>query len=1122
MVINAYINNEGAQAEWKIRVEGIDIQRPADIQDAWDMQMTLAVIEYVPQKQRCLLLGHFLAVPVCKSQLVWSMNRNILGWFDIQIAYTLNKESALHMNATEEEMMLNRLRTGRGLFVILALVLLFQTAMIAPMALADEQAADGNDGSYSFEAEAAGNQLIGKAAVKDCELAVGCSGNQMVGNLWGGSALQFNGVNVTEGGVYAMTVHYISGDPRSFAVSVNSGGSDRYDLPKTADWSTLGTYEIQLELHQGENTIRFSDEDGYSPDIDKIELRLIDSGPGTDPNEPPAGNGQVYEAEAPANTLTGHSVIRSCKAETECSGGKKVGDIWGGSTLQFNQINAPTSGIYTLKLSYISGDPRPIAISVNSGEKETYTPPQTASWDTIGVFTIEVELQEGSNTILFDDNGGWSPDIDKIEMISSEAPGEEPGDVDGIGNIGAEIDTAKYGSIKVSEHETGVTLSNGIYKITYNTESGLAAFDWNGKTIAKGMYSSILLDKQLDSKNYAEHLFTMNKVEKIKDGHGKGIRVTIENREPGLPTMKQIYQIYDRLPYFLVSQQVKGDETLSTNEMSPVVLNSTGGVDIGSYADNRVLIAPFDNDAWSRYQARTINTSLNTNNYVSSELTAVYDNTGRNGLVIGSVTHDQWKTGIYWSGSADRLNKLKVYGGFSSPTSTHDTIAHGKVTGTTLTSPQIFIGYYADYREGLESYGQANAAVAPPLAFERGVPKGVAVGWNSWGAYESHLSYDKVVAVSDFFKENLQKSSFANKGNVYINMDSYWDNLSEQQLKQAVKVINNNGQKAGIYYGPFVYWGDNMDQPVEGTEGKYTYGDIILRDLNGSPLPKVDGAYAIDPTHPGSKQRIEYYFKRFLDYGFEYIKIDFLSHGSFEGKHYDPNVQTGIQAYNQGMAHINKVLDGKMFISASIAPLFPSQYAHARRISCDIDGTLSRTEYQLNNLTYGWWQNGTIYPYTDPDYMALVKGGSFAASQTRVNSAVISGTVFLNSDDVNDPAAQELMKKLLTNKQVNDVALKGKAFKPVEGNTGTGAADMFVMQEGKDYYLAVFNYTNESVTKTIDFKRSGIPDVSLANVTDLWTNESSQVTGQWTVSLDGAQSKLFKITVKSSGSIDQD
>ncbi|WP_051236393.1 carbohydrate-binding protein [Paenibacillus pinihumi] len=823
---------------------------------------------------------------------------------------------------------------------------------------------------------------------------------------------------------------------------------------------------------------------------------------------------QSYEGEAPGNTFTGNAGIHTCSAIAACSGGKKIGNLWGGSSVTFNNVNVATAGVYVLKLFYISEDSRALKLTVNNGEPDLFTPPTTPNWDTIGTFELEIELNAGNNAIKFDDNGGWSPDIDKIEIRPSSNPGPNPGNNGAIGNIGPVVNTQQFGSVTVNKHSNGVAISNGTYTVTYNTNTGLSAYDWNGSRIATGVYSTVKLGTSvLANTDYTHHNFSMSSIESVNDGHGTGIKVVIENKKNGLPTMKQIYHVYENLPYFVASQEVQSSSTIETNNMAPIVINAAGGVDLGSYGDNRVLITPFDNDMWSRYQARSMNTYLNAHRYISSEVTAIYDNSSRKGLVVGSITHDTWKTGISWGGSNNRLNQLNVFGGFTSVEQTHDTIAHGAISGTTLKSPQIFVGYYDDYRNGMEGYGRANAAVAPPLAFGPDIPQGVPFGWNSWGAYAHELSFSKVVDVSNFFKDYLQDNSFNNNGNVYINLDSYWDWLSPQELADVADIIRDNGQKPGIYDGPFVYWGDNMQQTVEGTNGQYTYGDIVLRDYSGNILPKVDGAYAIDPTHPGAKMRTQALYNRFLSLGFEYIKIDFLSHASFEGKHYDPNVKTGIQAYNQGLAFINQVLDGKMFISASIAPLFPSQYAHARRISCDIYGSLDSTEYQLNNLTYGWWQNGTIYHYTDPDYMTLEKGGSLNGAQSRVTAAAISGTVFLNSDNVSKPIAQQYMQTLLTNPRINELAAKGKAFRPIEGNTGTASTDQFILKDGNDYYLAVFNFTHSPVTKTVNLARAGISGASSYTVQDLWTNATTQHSGgQLSVQLGAAQSKLFKIT----------
>jgi hypothetical protein len=341
-------------------------------------------------------------------------------------------------------------------------------------------------------------------------------------------------------------------------------------------------------------------------------------------------------------------------------------------------------------------------------------------------------------------------------------------------------------------------------------------------------------------------------------------------------------------------------------------------------------------------------------------------------------------------------------------------------------------------------------------------------------------------------------------------MDSFWTNLSDQQLLDAVAAIHQNGQKAGSYHTPFVYWGNNMLEEVEGTHGQYTYGDIVLKDSEGKIVPHAMGI-ALDPTHPGTKMKIDFDIARFKNRGYDFIKLDFLTHASMEGKFYDENITTGIQAYNEGMSYLLNQLGNTMFVSASIAPIFPSQYAHSRRISCDIDGSISSTEYQLNSQTYGWWQNGTIYRYTDPDYMTLNKGETFEGAQTQVNASVISGTVYLNSDDVNNMAAQNLMQELLTNPRVNELAVKGKAFRSVEGNTSSGASEIFALEDQGAYYLAVFNYSKEPADKIVDLDRAGIPVNS--SIVDLWTNQPVESqNGKLTLTLSGRQSVLYKLT----------
>ena len=636
-------------------------------------------------------------------------------------------------------------------------------------------------------------------------------------------------------------------------------------------------------------------------------------------------------------------------------------------------------------------------------------------------------------------------------------------------------------------------MTNANVRLEYDLSTGRANFYWqnalkiSGFYAGVGLYSGGVLTNYITGTIYASHSWTVT-----------NNQVEITSTRVDLPTMKQTF-ILDQDNSFLTRVDMIGSG-LQSRWMGPVVMDISGGVDIGNYNDNRALVVPFDNDSFTfSYNGRPIN-----NTAMSYEASAFYDNTTRNGLVVGSVTHDTWKTGVYFEGANNRLNVLNVFGGVTS-SDTRDVVEHGIVKGNTISSPTAFVGFGSDWRTVIESFGDANTAQTSRLVWNGGVP----FGWNSWYAYQAGVSFSNATAASSFIKNNLQTNQFNNQGVVYINLDSFWSNLSDSELQQFANYCHSNAQKAGIYWTPFVYWGtasQGSNSLMTGS-GTYKWSNAYLRTPDGDPQV-LDNGIALDPTHPGSKQMTAYYINYFRSRGFDFLKLDFLTHGALEGVHFDTNVVTGIQAYNQGMQYLLSQNNG-MFLSAAISPIFPYQYAHSRRIYCDTATSIADTAASMQAVTYGWWINGRLYQFSDPDMMKF-SGGTANENQSRLINCAVAGTVFLNSDDLVSAAGQNLARTCLTNSNINGVARAGLSFRPIEGNTGTNAADVFVRQDGTTWYVAVFNYTASSTNKTLSLARLGISGIYTAM--DLWNGSFSVVTGSsWNVNLGARQTKLFRL-----------
>ena len=614
---------------------------------------------------------------------------------------------------------------------------------------------------------------------------------------------------------------------------------------------------------------------------------------------------------------------------------------------------------------------------------------------------------------------------------------------------------------------------------------------------------------------------------KVADAFGRGTCHEFVFTSPAngdAVTLTQSFYVYDGKDYVLTDLALEGAASLRSNYLAPVAVSAA--YDLYAPAQtNRMLRVPFDNDGFVRYHQNRM-----TGDMISYEVSALYAGESRRGVVLGSVSHDRWKSAVEVKASGDgRVEALKVFSGVANK-ETRDELPHGKVRGPEVRSALMFVGSFADWRDGMEEYARANTLVQPMRkTWTRGTP----FGWQSWGVMSDKNSYDVDVAVSRYFKETLNPAGFRNSQGLNVMSIDAWDGMSSEQRTAFCKVVKENGQIPGSYVTPFcLWWNEDMlyRKIFEGSQ--YTGYECVLK-VNGKPA-KLDGAYCLDPTHPGTKEFISREVRNKKKEGFEYLKVDFTSNGMVQAdSYYNKNVTTAVEAYNEGFSHfIAEVDKGEpMFIALSIAPIFPYQYGNSRRIACDTWGKIGQSEYSMNAVAGGWWTK-EFYQYNDPDHLVLVGNDqekeTEGENRARFTNGAVSGMVLVSDNySLEDRSgrgdaklSRERAGKILMNADVNEMADLGRSGRPVYGYRehnvkADGAESCFVLESERYLYLAVLNYKDTPISGTVTLERLGLPASGFDAVKELWSGSEVEVgAGGLSYTVPGKDAKIFRFRKK--------
>lgn len=602
---------------------------------------------------------------------------------------------------------------------------------------------------------------------------------------------------------------------------------------------------------------------------------------------------------------------------------------------------------------------------------------------------------------------------------------------------------------------------------------------WEDFSLFKAYAAAFHTDGRcIDTRNAA-----LEREEKKEDAEGSTLLLTFCD-ENGLCLKEKLTVSQNGVPEASCCLYGKDGETVETRRLTPLVLMEAEGNHLKLWKNlwAKMLLVPYDNTMWLRYEAAPLRAGRK-----SYDLTVLFAEESREGLLIGASDFTVWKNAVVCS--AYDARNLNAECGVADEGS-HDSAVHGSMIGTEIWSSGFCILYGEDYRRLLEEYGDFLNGKRKPLQWKEGIP----FGFNSWAGLAFRLNEENYRKTAAFLREELQTAGYQNRGVTYANLDAGWSAIPEENLPVIVRELHEKGQKAGIYDAPFAFFGENAEEEIPGAPG-HVYEEILLKDAAGNPLPRVDGAIPFDVTHPVWQQQMRWKLERFVKWDFDYVKLDFMTHGGMEGCHYAESVRTGRQAITQGYELIADYLSeekiGKpFFISLSIAPLFPNGYGHARRFSCDAFGTDEDVEYVLNAQTYAWWQNGRLYQYNDPDHICLLRGfimerdSTEGEARARYTSAVIAGTVMMLSDDYENPTARERALRFAGNRKINELAAKGVAFSPAE-SAGSSAAAVYTARVDDRQYVALFHWKREKAIVRVDCGRAGI--ATGLNYRELWS-----------------------------------
>ena len=280
--------------------------------------------------------------------------------------------------------------------------------------------------------------------------------------------------------------------------------------------------------------------------------------------------------------------------------------------------------------------------------------------------------------------------------------------------------------------------------------------------------------------------------------------------------------------------------------------------------------------------------------------------------------------------------------------------------GETIESDWFYIGSGKTPDEALGAYMDTLAAYSQLPA----LPKEVPTGWCTWYYYLDGIREETIRENMQYLSENRSRLPVR-----IVQIDDGWEGKYgdwepnakfPSGMKQLADEIRAEGYIPGIWLCPFTAQLDS--------EFAKAHPEAMVQKPDGSGPTQ-----AIDPTHPeGARHLRELFHKLSYEWGYRYIKLDYMIAGVQPGVRYDPKVST-LESMRLGLKILRESVTADTFLLACTSPMTPPMgYCQGMRTSCDIFHDWNALKEVFSRVFKRYFYHQKAY-LVDPDCI-LVRG----------------------------------------------------------------------------------------------------------------------------------------------------